>query len=161
LLVFVILNYIFLNRIGGHQMIDLKIERIDKGVKLPFYAYMNDAAFDLPSAEDLILMPGEKKVVRTGLRMAIPEGYVGLVWDRSGLAAKYSIHTLAGVIDADYRGEIGVVLINLGKEKFPIEKDMRIAQMLIQPVMHANIIETEVGTDTERASGGFGSSGIK
>jgi dUTP pyrophosphatase len=140
-------------------MVDLKIERIDKEIKLPSYAYENDAALDLPSAENLVLLPGEKKVVKTGLKMAIPAGYVGLVWDRSGLAAKNSIHTLAGVIDSGYRGEIGVVMINLGKEPFSIERNMRIAQMLIQPVAHAKITEAEVGTDTHRAVGGFGSSG--
>ncbi|MBN2457520.1 dUTP diphosphatase [Candidatus Woesearchaeota archaeon] len=142
-------------------MVELKIERIYKDVKLPSYSYEHDAALDLPSAEECVLAPGEKKVIKTGLRFAIPRGHVGLIWDRSGLAAKNSIHTLAGVIDSGYRGEIGVVLINLGKEDFKIEKNMRIAQILIQPVVHANITEAKLDLKTERSEGGFGSSGLK
>ncbi len=140
---------------------ELKITRIDKEVKLPGYAYEHDAAFDLPSREDVVVLPGEKKIVKTGLKMMIPKGHVGLIWDRSGLAAKKSIHCMAGVIDSGYRGEIGVVLINLGKEEFAIEKNMRIAQLLIQPVMQPKITEVEELDDSERGEGGFGSSGMK
>jgi len=102
---------------------------------------------------------GERVIVPTGIQMAIPEGYVGLVWDRSGLAAKHSLHCLAGVIDSGYRGEVGVVMINLGKEDFLVEKNMRIAQILIQPVELPSVVEVEDLDDTTRGDGGFGSTG--
>ncbi|MFO7710765.1 MAG: dUTP diphosphatase [Candidatus Woesearchaeota archaeon] len=137
---------------------DLLVEKIDKDLSLPYYAYPTDAGLDLPSAETLTLQPNEKKVVKTGLRFAIPEGHVGLVWDRSGIAAKYSIHCLAGVIDSHYRGELGVVMINLSDKPFEIGKGDRIAQLLIQPVVQCNIIEDKLD-ETERNQGGFGSTG--
>ncbi len=136
----------------------LKIQKI-ADVPLPKYAHPGDAGMDLYSAEDLVLKPGERKVVKTGICVAIPEGHVGLVWDRSGLAAKNSLHVLAGVIDSGYRGEIGVVLINLSDEKFEITKGMRIAQMLIQPVVSVEIEETKSLDETSRNEGGFGSTG--
>ncbi|MCD4759381.1 dUTP diphosphatase [archaeon] len=126
----------------------------------PKYAHEGDAAFDFHSVEDVLLKIGEKKVVKTGIKMAIPENHVGLVWDRSGLAAKNGIHVMAGVIDSIYRGEIMIVLKNLGEEDFQIEKGMRIAQMLIQPVVTANLEEVESLDNTERAEGNFGSTGL-
>ena len=138
---------------------DVKIERVTKDIPVPSYAHEYDAAFDLRACEELTLEPMEKKIVKTGLKMAIPKGHVGLIWDRSGLAAKHSMHTLAGVVDAGYRGEVGIVLINLGKEKFTVEKGMRIAQMLIQPIVLANLIEVDELDETTRGEGGFGSTG--
>ena len=93
--------------------------------------------------------------------MAIPLGYVGLIWDRSGLAAKHSLHTMAGVIDSGYRGEVGVVMINLGKDEFVVEKGMRIAQIIIQPCLNVDVAEVEsLDDDTDRGAGGFGSTGV-
>jgi len=139
---------------------DLKI-RIKKmnGMKMPEYAHKGDAGFDLYASEDYILGPMESNLVSTGIKIEIPEGYVGLIWDRSGLAAKHSLHNLAGVVDSHYRGEIKVVVINFGKEKFEITKGMRIAQMLIQSVVNAEIIKTESLNETERSEQGFGSTG--
>jgi dUTP pyrophosphatase len=97
--------------------------------------------------------------VPTGVKMALPKGYVGLVWDKSGLAANKSVHTLAGVIDSSYRGEILIVMKNLGKDDFVITKNMKIAQLLIQPVVHANLIEKKALDDTTRGDNGFGSTG--
>ena len=91
--------------------------------------------------------------------MAIPKGYVGLVWDKSGYAAKKSMTTMAGVIDSGYRGEIGVVMKNLGEEEFAISKNMKIAQILIQPITRANLILVDSLEDTVRSEGGFGSTG--
>ena len=142
-------------------MVQVKIHRIDKEVELPFYAKQGDAAFDLRSSEQKTLKAGEKHTVKTGLRVAIPEGYVGLIWDRSGMAAKHGIHCLAGVIDSGYRGEIGVVMKNLGSGDFTIEKNMRIAQMLIQPVATANLVEVDDLDESERGASGFGSTGLK
>lgn len=138
---------------------EINVKRIDKEIELPDFAHENDAAIDLRSAEEGVLAAGEKKVFKTGLAFAIPKGYAGLIWDRSGLAAKNSIHTMAGVIDAGYRGEVGVVMINLGKEEFKIEKGMRIAQMLFHPILNVKINEAEELDETARGEGGFGSTG--
>ncbi len=138
---------------------EINVKKLDKEVELPDFAHEHDAAIDLRSAEEGVLEPGEKKIFKTGLAFAIPKGYAGLIWDRSGLAAKNSIHTMAGVIDAGYRGEVGVVMINLGKEPFTVEKGMRIAQMLFHPILNVKINEAEELDDTERGAGGFGSTG--
>jgi dUTP pyrophosphatase len=141
-------------------MVDVRVHRLDKTVEMPKYAKKGDAAFDLRSAEEKTVKAGHKELVKTGLRIAVPEGYCGLIWDRSGLAAKNGIHCLAGVLDSGYREEIVVVLHNLGKEDFLIEKNMRMAQMLIQPVETAMIKEVEELEETER-KGGFGHTGLK
>lgn len=141
-------------------MVQLKIKRIDKDLPAPAYAKEGDAAFDLRSTHDALLKPGDKMLIKTGLCVAIPSGYVGLIWDRSGLAAKNGLTCLGGVIDSGYRGEIGVVLCNLGSEEFKVERNMRIAQMLIQPVHQAMIEEVEELDETHRGGTGFGSSGL-
>ncbi|MBS3132329.1 dUTP diphosphatase [Candidatus Woesearchaeota archaeon] len=138
--------------------VKIKIKK-EADLPTPKYAHKGDAGFDLYAAEAHTLAPMEKKVVKTGIKMEIPEGYVGLVWDRSGLAAKNSIHNLAGVIDSHYRGEVGIVMMNLGKEKFEVTKGMRIAQMLIQPVASAELVEVDELSETQRGDGGFGSTG--
>jgi dUTP pyrophosphatase len=130
-------------------------------VHLPKYAHDGDAGLDIYSAADDILMPGEKKLIPAGFKIAIPKGYVGLIWDRSGMAVKHSIHTLAGVIDSGYRGEVSIVLKNLGSDEFKIEKNMRIAQMLIQPIVAASLKEVSSLDVTSRNEGGFGSTGSK
>jgi len=142
-------------------MVELKIHRVDKTVDAPFYAKEGDAAFDLRSAEEKTVKAGEKVIVKTGLRMAIPPGHAGLIWDRSGLAAKHALHCLAGVIDAGYRGEVGVVMKNLGDSDFLVEKNMRIAQMLIQPIVSATFEEVEDLDETDRGAGGFGHTGTR
>ncbi len=139
----------------------MKIERINKELDLPSYSHEDDAGIDLRSAEDLILKPGERRTVKTGIRLAIPKNHVGLIWDRSGHAHKHGLHVLAGVIDSGYRGEIGVVLKNLGDLDFKIEKNIRIAQMIIQPFHRVEIEECESFDETSRKDGGFGSTGNK
>jgi dUTP pyrophosphatase len=138
---------------------EVKIQKITD-VKLPNYANPGDAGLDIYSAEETLLKPNEKKIIKTGVKMAIPNGHVGLIWDKSGLAAKHGLHVFAGVIDSSYRGEIGVVLKNFGEEDFKVEKDSKIAQMLIQPIVSANITEHDSLEDTERGEGGFGSTGL-
>ncbi|MEK6917030.1 MAG: dUTP diphosphatase [Nanoarchaeota archaeon] len=140
-------------------MVDVKIVKDDKELTTPHYAHEGDAGIDLRSSVNYVLKPGETKPISTGIRMAIPKGYVGLVWDKSGYAAKQSIHTMAGVIDSGYRGEIKIVMKNLGDEDFDIKKDMKIAQILIQPIVRANLIEQDSLEDTTRGEGGFGSTG--
>lgn len=144
-----------------HVNTQLKIKRLDKTLPLPSYAKESDAALDLRSSIDETLSPGDYKIIPSGVAVEIPKGYFGNVKDRSGISAKNAVHTLAGVIDSGYRGEIGIVLINLGKKEFKIEKGDRIAQLIIQPVLQPNILEVEELSDSERKDGGFGSSGIK
>lgn len=139
---------------------EVKIQRLSD-VTLPNYAHPGDAGLDLYSSESFLLKAGEKRVAKTGVKMAIPQGHVGLIWDKSGLAAKNGVHVLAGVIDAGYRGEIGVVLKNLGESDFNVEKNSKIAQMLIQPIVSANIVESSNLDETKRGEGGFGSTGLK
>lgn len=137
----------------------IHIQRLDKTVPLPAVFHDGDAGIDLPSRETVSIEPGTKRVIPTGIKLAIPDGYVGLIWDRSGLAAKHALTCLAGVIDSGYRGEIGVVLVNLGTEVFEVEKGMRIAQLLVQPVVRPNFVEVDAFEETVRGSGGFGSTG--
>ena len=137
----------------------IKIKKLHEGAVIPNYAHEGDAGMDVYSVEETLLNPGETKTISTGISLEIPKGYVALVWDKSGLASKNSIHTFAGVIDSGYRGEIGVVIKNLGNEVFEISKDMKIAQILIQPVVSANLIEVDDLDETSRNQGGFGSTG--
>lgn len=137
----------------------IKIKRLDKGAVLPDYAYPGDAGMDFFSNEEVWLGPGERRLISTGIAMAIPEGYVGLVWDKSGMASKFGIKTMAGVIDSGYRGEVKILLYNLSMEEFKVEKGMKIAQMLIQPVEQRKVVEAEELEETERGAGGFGSTG--
>ncbi len=137
----------------------LKVKRIHPQAKLPAYAHPGDAGFDLFSCVDLVLGPGEVKAVPTGIQMAIPLGFVGLVWDKSGISLK-AVHRLAGVVDAGYRGEVQVVLVNLGREPYPVKAGMKVAQMLIQPVHAVEIEDAAELEDTSRGEGGFGSTGL-
>ncbi|MCE5272335.1 dUTP diphosphatase [bacterium] len=130
-----------------------------EGLEEPGYAHPGDAGLDLRASEALVIGPGERALAPTGLRFAIPEGFVGLIWDRSGLAARHGLHCFAGVIDSGYRGEVKVVLANLGTEPFSVERGMRIAQMLVQPVVAASPLRVESLEESRRGEGGFGSTG--
>ncbi|MDP2946492.1 MAG: dUTP diphosphatase, partial [Nanoarchaeota archaeon] len=118
-----------------------------------------DAALDLYSTENYSIVSGERQLVSTGIAMEFPAGYFASIRDRSGLAAKKGITVLGGVIEFTYRGEYGVVLLNTGKETFEIKVGDRIAQVVIQPVSTAEIIETTELSETARGSGNFGSTG--
>lgn len=151
-----------LERVGDRGSVPLRLKRHDKGVELPGYAHPGDAGLDIRSAEDLVLQPGQRALVSTGFSMALPEGYAAFVQPRSGLAAKHgvSIVNTPGLIDCHYRGEVKVILINLGSEPFQVRRGDRIAQMVIQKVENASVVEVEELDDTERGEGGFGSTGI-
>ena len=140
-------------------MIKVKFKKIHPDAVTPKYAHKGDAGMDLYAVENYVLKPGEQQVIKTGLQMEIPENYFGSIKDKSGLAADHAIHTLAGVVDPTYRGEIGVVLINLGKEEFKINKGYKIAQMVIQPFQSADIEEVCELSETSRGEKGFGSTG--
>ena len=133
------------------------------GHDLPKYETKDSAGIDLKAVckEPIVLKPLERQIVKTGLFMALPEGYEAQVRPRSGLAAKHGITVLnsPGTIDADYRGEIGVILINLSKDNFEITNGMRIAQMVIAKFEQAQFIEVNELSETDRGAGGFGSTG--
>ncbi|MET3613470.1 dUTP pyrophosphatase [Rhizobium aquaticum] len=136
------------------------------GLDLPAYETEGAAGMDLraavPEDRPLMLMPGKRALVPTGLVMEIPQGYEAQIRPRSGLALKHGITCLntPGTIDSDYRGEVKVLLINLGEEEFLIERGMRIAQMVIAPVTQVRVVEVRQASETERGSGGFGSTGV-
>ena len=136
-----------------------------KGLALPAYETKEAAGMDLRAAlakgEDVVLAPGRHALIPTGFAMALPPGFEAQVRPRSGLAAKNGITVLntPGTIDSDYRGEVKIILINLGVEDFTIARDMRIAQMIVAPVVQARLREVSVLDETARGTGGFGSTG--
>lgn len=137
----------------------LRIQKIDSEAKLPSFAYEGDAGMDLFSCEDCEIGPMDVKAVRTGLKIAVPGGHAGFVWDKSGLASNARLKTLAGVLDSGYRGEFKVVLCNLGQTSYQVKKHQKIAQLIIKKIEKPEIVE-EALDDTERGERGFGSSGI-
>ncbi len=128
--------------------------------KIPTYAHATDAGMDLYAVGEYAILPGERVQVATGIALAIPSGYVGLVWDKSGISYKGGLKTLGGVVDADYRGEVLVGVVNVGDQVYRVEKGAKIAQMLIQKVEHPDLVIVETLDDTVRGEGGFGSTGI-
>jgi dUTP pyrophosphatase len=142
---------------------NLKVKLINKDAILPFQANQGDAGLDLFASEEKLIKPGEAALISTGIILELPQGTEAQVRPRSGLALKHSVTVLnsPGTIDEGYRGEIKIILINHGKEDFKIEKQMRIAQMVIAPVARVNITQVEELSNSERGAEGFGSSGIK
>ncbi|MDP8927336.1 MAG: dUTP diphosphatase [Actinomycetota bacterium] len=146
----------------GQQEVALRVKRLDASVRLPSYAHPGDAGLDLCAAADVSLAPGQRAAVPTGLAVAIPEGWVGLVHPRSGLALQHGLTVLnaPGTIDAGYRGELKVLLVNLGDEQVSIPRGARVAQLLLQRVGLALVVETDCLDGTVRGVGGFGSTGL-
>ena len=134
---------------------------VGEGAQLPAYQTEGSAGMDLRSTESFDLAPMERKLVRTGLRIAVPQGFEAQVRPRSGLALKHGISMVnsPGTIDSDYRGEVGVLLINLGSETVHFEIGERIGQMVFCPVVHATWVVAEELPATDRGEGGFGSTG--
>jgi dUTP pyrophosphatase len=142
--------------------VELRVRRLDPGVPLPRYAHPGDAGLDLVAARDVRLEPGARAVVPTGLAVGIPPGWVGLVHPRSGLARRHgvTVTNAPGTIDAGYRGEVQVLLVNLGDDPVDLARGDRIAQLLLQPVGSATVVEVVDLDDTQRGAGGFGSTGL-
>ncbi len=142
--------------------VQVRVRRLDPGLPLPSYAHAGDAGADLMTAADVTLGPGERAMVPTGVALALPDGYAGFVHPRSGLAARcgVSIVNAPGTIDAGYRGEIKVVLINLDpRAPVTLRRGDRIAQLVVQRVENADLVEVEALDATERGDGGYGSTG--
>ena len=146
-------------------MTEILIKRLSKDVALPKYETEGSSGLDLAAYTDnqVKILPGKSEIISTGLAVAIPKNFEIQIRPRSGLAAKSQISVLntPGTIDADYRGELKVILINLSDKVFVVEKGLRIAQMVLCPVVKAKLKEVTKLEDTERGSGGFGSTGIK
>lgn len=144
-------------------MTEITIRRLPhgEGLALPAYESEHAAGMDLRAAEDALLAPGGRALIATGFAIALPEGFEAQVRPRSGLAARHGVTLLntPGTIDADYRGEIKVVLINHGDSDFTVRRGDRIAQMIVAPVVKARLTETAKLSDSDRGSGGFGSTG--
>ena len=156
--------YVLINvkcKIENGEEMKLKIKKLNENAIIPAYQSELAAGFDLHSVEDYVLKKGERKLIKTGLAFEIEPGFEVQIRPRSGLAFKHGITVLntPGTIDADYRGEIMVLLINLGEEDFEIKKGERIAQAVIAPVVQAEFVETYELSDTKRGKGGFGSTG--
>ncbi|MCR1950243.1 MULTISPECIES: dUTP diphosphatase [unclassified Clostridium] len=139
----------------------LKVQKIHNEAIIPNYAHKGDAGLDLYSVEEVLINPSETALIKTGIKIELPPQTEAQVRPRSGLALKHGITVLntPGTIDEGYRGEVGVVLINHGKEAFIVEKGMKIAQMVVKPVWYVEVDEVEELSETERAEGGFGSTG--
>jgi len=137
----------------------LKIKKIHPDAKIPEFAHPGDAGMDLYVPERVTLAPGQRKSIGLGIAMEIPDGHVGLMWDKSGLSHKYGVKSFGGVIDAGYRGEIHAGVMNLSRETYIFEKGHKIIQILIQKIDQPKIVVVDELSDSVRGEGGFGSSG--
>ena len=147
-------------------MVAVAVRRLPHGddLPLPHYATLLSAGMDLLAAAEaeVTIAPGERVMIPTGIAIALPEGFEAQIRPRSGLAAKHGLTVLnsPGTVDADYRGEIKVILVNTSPEDFRIERGMRIAQLVVAPVVQADWIEVDTLPESERGDGGFGSTGV-
>tara|TARA_B100000242_G_C42763088_1_gene355555 strand:+ start:30 stop:470 length:441 start_codon:yes stop_codon:yes gene_type:complete len=146
-------------------MVKILIKRLSSKVTMPQYKTIGSSGMDIAAFLDneILIKPSEKKIIPTGIKLKIPKGYEVQIRPRSGLAANNDITVLntPGTIDSDYRGEIKVILFNHGKNIFKVENGLRIAQMVLCPVIEAKLSEVEIIDETERGEGGFGSTGTK
>lgn len=144
-------------------MVEVKVIKINPDARIPEYAHAGDAGMDLFAIENKTIPAGEVALIKTGIKIELPPNTEAQVRPRSGLALKHAITVLntPGTIDEGYRGEIGVILVNHGKTSFAVEKYMKVAQMVIKPTYHVNMVEVNELSASEREEGGFGSTGLK
>lgn len=139
---------------------DIKIKRLRPDAKLPSYALPGDVGMDMYSCEeDTTIAPGERKVFMTGFALEFPEGYGAFVMDKSSVSTKLGLKSFGGIYDAGYRGEYNVGLYNMGDEPQTITKGQKVGQLVILPIIHANLIEVEELSESERGTNSFGSTG--
>lgn len=139
----------------------IKIKKLHKNAKLPTHGHPGDAGMDFYSAHDVTFLPGKQSRVHTGVAIEIPKGYVGLVWDKSSVSFNLGLKVMGGVMDAGFRGEIVMSLLNTSNKKVVLEKGRKIAQMIIQKFEHCDIVEVEKLSKTVRGEGREGSTGHK
>ena len=138
----------------------LHIKKLYPDAKVPTYAHPGDAGMDVYALRAVTILPGERAIVTTGISMAIEVGYVGLIWDKSGLSNIFGLKVVGGVIDAGYRGEILVGILNTSNESYTYSAGDKVAQMLIQSVVQPDLVEVFELDGTDRGDGRFGSSGV-
>jgi dUTP pyrophosphatase len=144
-----------------NRVLDIEIKKLSENAVIPTQGTIYAAGYDLFAAEDAIIVCGSRKLIKTNISMAIPSGYYGRIAPRSGLAYKNGIDVLAGVIDSDYRGDIGVILYNTDKNiDFSVKQGDRIAQIIFETCYSATFSQKSTLTDTARQAGGFGSTGV-
>lgn len=144
-----------------NTVLNIEIKKLSENAIIPTQGTIYAAGYDLFAAEDAIVVCGSRKLIKTNISMAIPSGYYGRIAPRSGLAYKNGIDVLAGVIDSDYRGDIGVILYNTDKKlDFGVRKGDRIAQIIFETCYPATFSQKSILTDTVRQAGGFGSTGV-
>ena len=143
------------------EVVTLNFLKLSKNAESPEYVFGTDAGFDLKAVENVSLFPLEQKDVRTGIVIEIPKEYVGIVRDRAGIVQKMNVHSVAGTFDSGYRGEVTIMMVNMNDKTIEIEKGMRIAQIILVPIVKAKIIEVKKLSETERGKKGFGSTGMK
>ncbi len=141
------------------EKVGIKVKKLNVDARVPCYAHPGDAGMDLFSVEDCVIKPGERRLVSTGLSIELPESYVSLIWDKSGVASR-GIKTMGGVIEHTYRGEYKIILLNTSNENYFIKKGDKIAQMLIQPICTAEVVVVDSLSGTVRGDGAFGSTGV-
>ena len=154
---------------SGASDVEVQITRLPHGADLPLPQYQSELAAGLdllaavPANAPVEIAPGQRAMIPTGVAIALPKGTEGQVRPRSGLAAKHGVTVLnsPGTIDADYRGELQIILVNIGSENFIVSRGMRIAQLVIAPILHVKLVETGTLSSTQRAKSGFGSTGTK
>jgi dUTP pyrophosphatase len=138
----------------------LQIQKLKEEAVVPQYAHPGDAGMDFCASEDVTIEPGQRALIPTGIAMAIPEGYVALVWDKSGRASKDGVTTMAGVIDSGYRGEIQILMFNTTEDPWTVNAGEKVAQILIQPIAAPEVEVVESLDETSRGAAGFGSTGL-
>jgi dUTP pyrophosphatase len=139
---------------------ELLVKRINKDAVLPAYSFDSDVGLDLIATEDVCFYPMEQKPVKTGLVIKIPDGHVGLIRDRAGIVSEMNVHSVAGTFDPGYRGEVSVMLVNFSEKETEIEAGMKIAQLIIIPVVRVKVKEVGSMSTTKRGKQGFGSTGL-
>jgi dUTP pyrophosphatase len=139
----------------------LNVKKLHKDAKLPTHGHPGDAGMDLYCAEDVIFPPGKQERVSTGIAVEIPEGHVGLIWDKSSISFNLGLKVMGGVIDAGYRGEIILNLLNVSSKEVLLPKEHKVAQMIIQKFEHCDILEVDELSETVRGYGREGSTGTK
>ncbi len=142
-----------------YNRVEIKVKKLKTEAQLPVFAHVTDAGADLFAAEQVTISAHSRGVVSTGIAVEIPEGYAGLIWDKSGLATKNGITTIAGVIDAGYRGEIGVAISNISNEDYTFAVGDKVAQMLFQKIEQIDFSEAAILHESSRNEAGFGSTG--
>ena len=138
----------------------INVRKVHPDATIPAYTHPGDAGFDVCAVEEMMIAPGERKMIPIGLAFEIPEGHVLLVWDKSGLAKNHGLTNLAGVIDAGFRGESSVLVFNSSDVPYEVKKGQKIAQMLLQKVERAELVEADALSETSRGEGGWGSTGV-